>query len=347
MFREFYFFPLSLNSDLKEISFGDNLKIIEFKGKFADVARCSYDEDGIFKSAGLEPDDETPIQVLGQKISLKNFKDLVSVYKTRQSIFFFSDYNLAPHLLDITHLLIAFIKEDNEYKFDPNVVRCLNNEEDIYYLDRMLRLYQFSGTGIDAGMLWSGKGSVRNRPRSKWFLPRCFLEIDGSDIDGLKKLFNQIKNSKEKSELLIEKYIYASSGEEISNIHRFVDFVTILESVFVNGSSSINYSLKIRGANFFADKYPNKSREDIYNFIGDCYKIRSSIVHGRSLNEAKKKLLEERFLPISADLARVAIIEYLDNSKKFDDKKSLCKLDLGSWDEKFCSPISSKKVVSW
>ena len=85
-------------------------------------------------------------------------------------------------------MLIAFIKEDDEYKFNQNVVRSLN-EADMHYLDRAIRLCQFSKTGIDAGMLWSGKAHLRNGPRSKWIIPKQFLKIDASDIEGLKKIF--------------------------------------------------------------------------------------------------------------------------------------------------------------
>ena len=115
-----------------------------------------------------------------------------------------------------------------------------------------------------------------------------------------------------------------------------------MESIFVGGHSSISYSLKIRGANFFPDKYPNKSKKDVYNFIGDCYKIRSDIVHGRMLNEAKKRNLKERLLPTSANFSRIAIIEYLEDSNKFDDKNILCKLDLGPWNESYCSTVIKK-----
>ena len=149
-------------------------------------------------------------------------------------------------------------------------------------------------------------------------------EINSSDISLFQDLFNQISlNENEKFNLMINKYIFATSGLSIPNENRFIDLISILEILYLpDDNTELKFRLSLRLAKVFKKEF-NEDIESIYEKIRKFYNIRSDIVHkGKS-----KQLNKENLLDLS-EITRKSILLYLNNPDYFKNDKNPLKMDL-------------------
>jgi len=152
------------------------------------------------------------------------------------------------------------------------------NVKKVEYFQQTLKLYKDGKTGISFGINPKTKGI-------RFFYPIPFYgkeiySLDEDDIPKIKELFNEIKKTKnDKFNLMIEKFLFALSGEGIKNEHRFLELVTILEMLYLGkdrGEQTFKFSL--RGAKVLS-KYLSLDSKEVYDNMRKIYEIRSSISH--------------------------------------------------------------------
>jgi hypothetical protein len=84
------------------------------------------------------------------------------------------------------------------------------------------------------------------------------------------------------------------AGEEDKRVYRFVDYVTSMESLLLDGQGEFCYKLSMRAAAILG-RSP-RERQDVYEFMSKAYDVRSKLVHGE-----KAKLVKVRGTQINFD----------------------------------------------
>lgn len=140
------------------------------------------------------------------------------------------------------------------------------------------------------------------------------------EVDRLKVLYREIKCINDpKFELMIEKFLWAISGENIRLENRFVDLMTILEILLLPGREwKIKHRLSSRIEIMLA-KHCNKEASVYKDFTEKSvglYSIRSDIVH----NGESEHLNDKRFFQLE-NYTRSMLNLYLDNPQEFIEEK--------------------------
>jgi len=154
----------------------------------------------------------------------------------------------------------------------------------------------------------------------------------------MKKYFEfLLKNSnKEKLNLILDKYSFATSALQIPDKNRFIDLMTILEMLYLTKDENFGNGRKLKGR---IHKILGEDEESIQYL----YDIRSSIVHsGESnielkeddfipdgfeidtINKIKKSILHKKFqerLKNLSNIVRKSLLLYLDELDKEKDSK--------------------------
>ena len=194
-------------------------------------------------------------------------------------------------------------------------------------LNKTIRLIKLGSSGVFVEK-YLINSSIMEFTTKRVIIPSWALlpitEINSSDISLFQDLFNQISlNENEKFNLMINKYIFATSGLSIPNENRFIDLISILEILYLpDDNTELKFRLSLRLAKVFKKEF-NEDIESIYEKIRKFYNIRSDIVHkGKS-----KQLNKENLLDLS-EITRKSILLYLNNPDYFKNDKNPLKMDL-------------------
>ncbi len=116
--------------------------------------------------------------------------------------------------------------------------------------------------------------------------------IDNGEIELLNKFFREYDIfSTSKFDLAVGYFNRSYSQYFLTNI--FLDTMFVLENLFLrNTNQELKYKLSMRMAYVLGGNDKEK-REKIFNFIKDCYDIRSKIVHGIKIPELDVKRISK------------------------------------------------------
>ncbi len=131
--------------------------------------------------------------------------------------------------------------------------------------------------------------------------PRYYYPIDtGKQFDGLKILIKHFDTLlklflEEKSNNRIVRAIeFASIGFQTFHIPtRLVNHVIFLETLFSNSNNEIAFQLASKIALYLHKKSEFTKKENTFKNVKEIYKLRSKVVHGNSLKDINKQLLDK------------------------------------------------------
>ncbi|MGZ3726842.1 MAG: hypothetical protein ACXWQQ_13635 [Pseudobdellovibrio sp.] len=179
-------------------------------------------------------------------------------------------------------------------------------------VDRTIRLFATGSSGLTCGIKKSGLQAII--PEANWDrLP--ITKINKSDLKEFIALFSIVQSSTgDKNQLVIERYLNATQGDDVVRTHsRYLDFITILEMVFVpdGKSGEIAHKLKMRASCVLATLL-GTSKQDLSAKIKHIYKKRSDIVHSGTMAE----MIPQDWYEL-AEICRLAVCEYLRSPASF------------------------------
>ena len=135
--------------------------------------------------------------------------------------------------------------------------------------------------------------------------------IDNDEIELLNKFFREYDIfSTSNFDLAVSNFNRSYSQYFLTN--KFLDTMFVLENIFLRDTSQeLKYKLSMRMA-YVLGANDNTKREDIFTFIGKCYRTRSDIVHGNEKQKLDVKTISK--------LRKLTI----DSLKIFFKNKDLC-----------------------
>ena len=135
--------------------------------------------------------------------------------------------------------------------------------------------------------------------------------IDNDEIELLNKFFREYDIFSTSSfDLAVSNFNRSYSQYFLTN--KFLDTMFVLENIFLRDTSQeLKYKLSMRMA-YVLGANDNTKREDIFTFIGKCYRTRSDIVHGNEKQKLDVKTISK--------LRKLTI----DSLKIFFKNKDLC-----------------------
>lgn len=200
--------------------------------------------------------------------------------------------------------------------FDNNYViagKGYDERDWIRDFDRALRLYSTGRSGIAFGLSRSMHQPVHPAPGWRKLNPTKILT---GDIPKLLRLTDLLKGSlPDRTALLVDRFRHATQGgNEIGLHNRLLDLITILEVLFVpdGRSGEIGYKLRARGTRLLSKVMAVEPKE-MWNTLKNLYDLRSKAVHGGDLAEISGKSWWTL-----TDIARVGILSYIEDPKKFE-----------------------------
>lgn len=280
-----YFYPLYIKSDIDRISFHDSsvLRPIcdEEKLDFFGISNDQRNEDGLIEG-----------------------------------------YNMTPEKAKLSFDFISLTWSNRYLTISANLVfETPNKRKDAESFNKALKLLKPGWSGVSIGF-------NDQSPALEFMYPNPFyrkhvlysLVANSSEVVRLKALYTAIKCiSDPKFDLVIEKFIWAISGENIRLENRFIDLMTILEIlVLPERKREIKRRLSGRIGNMLT-KHCNKEASIIEDFTEDdvgLYSIRSAIVH----NGESEHLNDKRFFQLE-NYTRSMLNLYLDNPQEFIEEK--------------------------
>ena len=135
--------------------------------------------------------------------------------------------------------------------------------------------------------------------------------INNDEIELLNKFFREYDIFSTSSfDLAVSNF--NRSYSQYFQINEFLDTMFVLENLFLrNSNQELKYKLSMRMA-YVLGANDNTKREDIFTFIGKCYRTRSDIVHGNEKQKLDVKTISK--------LRKLTI----DSLKIFFKNKDLC-----------------------
>lgn len=121
--------------------------------------------------------------------------------------------------------------------------------------------------------------------------------LEKEDIPKIKELYEIIKNTRSKRyDLIIEKFLFALSGLDIKDEHRFLELASILEMLYTpkGTRTELGFRISLRVCKVFS-KYLSMDAKTTYNDVKRIYNIRSGISHSgshRNTSEYLEKLVD-------------------------------------------------------
>jgi len=196
-------------------------------------------------------------------------------------------------LSKFSNLDTPFITRHTAYKYfieSSQFILEAKSAKKIEYFQQALILYKDGRTGISFGI----------HPKSRnlrFFYPvmPCYgkevYSLKEVDIPKIKELYGYIKNIKNKIfDLIIEKFLFALSGEGIRNEHRFLELVSILEILYLSGESGeFTFKISLRTAKVLS-KYLSFDSEEVFDKMKKIYKVRCGISHSGYHKDTKEYL---------------------------------------------------------
>jgi len=203
---------------------------------------------------------------------------------------------------DVENFLLSsqFVLESKEIKY-------------VEYFQQALKLHKDGKTGVLYGKNPKVNSSHFLKP-NPFYGKRVYL-LKIKDILKIKKLYNKIKKTNNKKyDLIIEKFLFALSGENIKDEHRFLELVSILEMLYLESSShqELSFRISLRVAKVLS-KYLSMNSRTIFKDMRKIYNIRSGISHSGHHKETGK------YLDKLIDYTRKSIKLFLKDSSIFKD----------------------------
>lgn len=202
-----------------------------------------------------------------------------------------------------------------QFVFEIENKNCAN------YLQQALKLHKEGSTG-----LFIGKDLETHSWICMWPNPYYgsgAYSVDNNDIIEIGTLYERAKAINDKTyDLIIEKFLFALSGQNIREGNRFLELVSILEILYLKG---INQELGFRFSLYVSkifEKYFSRNAKQVFEDAKVIYDIRSDIVHSGfsdRTNEYIKKAIE---------YTRCSIKLYISEDKSIFENKNLTKIVL-------------------
>lgn len=159
------------------------------------------------------------------------------------------------------------------------------------YFQKALKLHKNGKTGISFGIHPKSKSIRFIYPVP--FYGKEVYSLEEEDVSKIKELYDYIKKTKINNfNLIIEKFLFALSGEGIGDEHRFLELVSILEILYLPKEwEEKTFKISLRTAKVLS-KYLSYKSKDVFDNVKKIYKIRGAISHSGSHKDTGKYLNE-------------------------------------------------------
>lgn len=171
----------------------------------------------------------------------------------------------------------------SQFILEAKDIKCVE------YLQQALKLHKDGKTGILYGK--NPKTGVQH-----WFYPNPLYGeevyvLKEADVSEIKELYSTIKTIDDRRyDLMVEKFLFALSGEGIKVEHRFLELVSILEILYLRDIDiELGFRLSLRACKVLS-KYLLLDAEEVYKNMREIYNIRSRISHSGFHKDTKNYL---------------------------------------------------------
>lgn len=146
------------------------------------------------------------------------------------------------------------------------------------YFHQSLKLYKNGKTGLTIAFI-SKTPNIIYKGLNPFYGDEIY-SLEEKDIDEIKKIYSKINRKKDKKfDLMMEKFLFALSGETIKDELRFLELVTILEMLYLGGAQGeLKYRFSLRSAKVLS-KYSSVKVGNVHTDMKNIYNIRSKISH--------------------------------------------------------------------
>lgn len=184
----------------------------------------------------------------------------------------------------------------------------------VEYFQQALKLHKDGKTGILYGI--NSKTGASHFLRPIPLYEKEVYSLKEGDVSKIKELYDTIKRTENrKYDLMIEKFLFALSGEGIKDDHRFLELVSILEMLYLR---DINIELKFRlslRVSKVLSKYLLMEVEEVFKNMKEIYDIRSGISHS-GFHEDTRNYLDKLI-----DYTRKSIKLFLKDNLIFENER--------------------------
>jgi hypothetical protein len=117
---------------------------------------------------------------------------------------------------------------------------------------------------------------------------RFWYDLRPDDLSEFKAFWTKFQKAKDWiPQISLHRFADATgmAGEENKRVYRFVDYVTSMESLLLEGQGEFSYKLSMRTAAILGTS--PQERQDVYEFMSEAYDFRSKLVHGEMAKPIK------------------------------------------------------------
>lgn len=195
------------------------------------------------------------------------------------------------------------------------VVNALAEAEKFQQALKLISPYSYSGISIGFGKTNFMYGVFYIEPTP--YYGKEIFELGKESKRSLSKIIAKLTDLKSDRKLfmILKKYLYALSSENLPESLRFLELAIILEMLLLpnNDKETLSYKFRLRFAKLFKKYDPKSDIEELYKDGKRIYDIRSKIVHKGSDDRAKK------FLDELIRYSQSAILAYIEDTSLFTE----------------------------
>lgn len=195
------------------------------------------------------------------------------------------------------------------------VVNALAEAEKFQQALKLISPYSYSGISIGFGKTNFMYGVFYIEPTP--YYGKEIFELGKESKRSLSKIIAKLTDLKSDRKLfmILKKYLYALSSENLPESLRFLELAIILEMLLLpnNDKETLSYKFRLRFAKLFKKYDPKSDIEELYKDGKRIYDIRSKIVHKGSDDRAKK------FLDELIRYSQSAILAYIEDRSLFTE----------------------------
>jgi hypothetical protein len=146
------------------------------------------------------------------------------------------------------------------------------------------------------------------------FYGQDFLVLDEQALPKFESVFRTVSIAAKKdrrTELILEKFLYAVSSNRMSNEHRLLELAIILEMLILpQNQTELSYRFGLRAGRLWA-KYFGEDIKSTFHEASTIYKVRSKLAHEGEHKDTKA------LLPAVMERTRKTLLLYLNNPERF------------------------------
>ena len=179
---------------------------------------------------------------------------------------------------DLTDPFIAITLDYRDFVISSQFILEAKDIKCVEYFQQVLKLHKDGKTGIFYGMNLR-TGAVHFLHPIPFYGKEVY-SLKEDDIPKIKELYHMVKKTNDrKYDLMIEKFLFAVSGERIKDEHRFSELVSILEMLYLPRiRDELTFRFSLRSSKVLS-KYLSVDIEEIFKDMKKFYVIRSAISH--------------------------------------------------------------------